>query len=459
VPYIRPVRVLLWHGYLLSGSGSNVYTANLARVWRDQGHDVLVMCQDKSASSLPFVDGDADFPDSNVAFSSVEPGDNQGVGRCRVVRPYIGGLLPVYVYDEYEGFSVKRFVDLTSDELTRYTKFNVDALTAAIETFGPAAIVTGHEVMGPYIARSAAERTSTSYIAKLHGSALEYAVKVQERYRHLASEGLAGARFVVGGSNYMVSEAASVIPGWKHNARVVNPGCDVDIFKPLPGRDNEPAVVAFVGKLMASKGVHNLFAALGLVAPAVRSVVVGYGGFEAGLRALAAALRDGDRSRALEVAEEGEGDPLPGLAAFIRDAPASYFARAAEVRVEFTGRLEHGPLSHLLPTFDLLVVPSVVPEAFGMVAAEAAACGVLPVVPAHSGIGEVGAAIEAEMGRPGLLTYDPATPITGIAARLDELLSLDAEERREMGGIAAGLARARWSWRVVAKRLLDLAVQ
>jgi glycosyltransferase involved in cell wall biosynthesis len=456
VPYIRAVRVLLWHGYLLSGSGSNVYTANLARVWRDQGHDVLVMCQDGSASSLPFVDEDVDFPESNSALSLVEPSD-QRAGRCRVVRPHIGGLLPVYVYDEYEGFTVKRFVDLTNDELARYTELNVEALTSAIETFRPEAIVTGHEVMGPYIARRATERTRTSYIAKLHGSALEYAVKVQERYREPASEGLGGAKFVVGGSHYMVSEAAAVIPGWERNARVVNPGCDVDIFKPLPGHHNEPAVVGFVGKLMASKGVHNLLAGLGLVRSRLRCVIVGYGGFEAGLQAFAAALRDGDRSRALEIAEEGEGDPLRGLAAFLRSAPDSYFARAAEVSVEFTGRLEHGPLSRLLPTFDLLAVPSVVPEAFGMVAAEAAACGVLPVVPAHSGIGEVGAALEAELGRPGLLTYDPANPITGLSARVDELLSVGKEERREMGRVAVGVARARWSWRVVAQRLLELA--
>jgi glycosyltransferase involved in cell wall biosynthesis len=249
-----------------------------------------------------------------------------------------------------------------------------------------------------------------------------------------------------------------VIPGWKENARVVNPGCDVEIFKPVPDRRNEPAVIGFVGKLMASKGVHHLLAALGLVTTPARCVVVGYGGFEVGLRALAAALGDGDRQRALEIAEEGEGAPLDGLAAFLRDAPVSYFARVSEVDVEFTGRLEHGPLSRLLPTFDVLVVPSVVPEAFGMVAAEAAACGVLPVVPAHSGIGEVGAAIEGELGRPGLLTYDPADPITGIATRIDGLLSLDAEERREMERVAVGLARARWSWRVVAERLLDLAI-
>ena len=40
---------------------------------------------------------------------------------------------------------------------------------------------------------------------------------------------------------------------------------------------------------------------------------------------------------------------------------------------------------HLLPLCDVAVVPSIFPEAFGMVAAEAAAAGVLPVVSAHSG--------------------------------------------------------------------------
>ncbi|HZA19805.1 MAG TPA: hypothetical protein VE889_03030, partial [Actinomycetota bacterium] len=158
------MRVLLWHGYLLSGSGSNIYTANVARVWRDQGHDVLVICQDRSASGLPFVDADGDFPESNAAFSMLEQDYDLRTGRCRVVRPHIEGLLPVYVYDDYEGFTVKRFIDLTDEELTRYTEHNVAALTSAIETFQPDAIVTGHEVMGPYIARSAGERTRRAYV-------------------------------------------------------------------------------------------------------------------------------------------------------------------------------------------------------------------------------------------------------------------------------------------------------
>ena len=44
---------------------------------------------------------------------------------------------------------------------------------------------------------------------------------------------------------------------------------------------------------------------------------------------------------------------------------------------------------NLLPLADITVVPSVFPEAFGMVAAEAAAAGSIPLVANHSGLAEV----------------------------------------------------------------------
>ena len=49
---------------------------------------------------------------------------------------------------------------------------------------------------------------------------------------------------------------------------------------------------------------------------------------------------------------------------------------------------------HLLPLADVTVVPSIFPEAFGMVAAEAAAAGSPPLVARHSGLAEVAAGLE-----------------------------------------------------------------
>jgi glycosyltransferase involved in cell wall biosynthesis len=450
-------RILLWHGYLLSGSGSNIYTANLARVWRAQGHEVLLMCQERAAAQLPFVDAWGQFTPDNRSWNVRATPAAAASGSCIVVRPDIGEVLPVYVLDRYEGFTAKRFIDLSDAELEHYTAANVEALTTALGAFAPDGIVVGHEVMGPEIARRACAGTGDPYVAKLHGSALEYAVKLQARYLEHARTGLAGARVVTGGSRYMLDAASSVVPGWRHKAVVVNPGCDVELFRPPAERPRyRIARVGFVGKLIAAKGLHDLLGALGLTSQALRLEVVGYGGLEAELRELAGALQRGNRPRARELASRDRH-----MAHFVRflssDPSPAYWARAAEVEIRFHGRLEHEALAPLLPTFTVLVVPSVVPEAFGMVAAEAAACGVLPLCPRHSGIGETASVLEAELGAPGLLSYDPARPIEGIAQGLDRLVAIAPAERDELSRRVVDVARARWSWSEVGARLLELA--
>ena len=451
------VKILLWHGYLLTGSGSNLYTANLARVWRRSGHDVLLLCQEQHAELFAFVDWAGDFGPDNRGWSPEPVQTQDAAGRCRLIRPAIGEVLPVYVLDAYEGFVAKRFVDLDDRELDTYTKRNIDALSTALERFAPDAIVTGHEVMGPHIARRACERAGGSYLAKLHGSALEYAVKPQIRYREYARSGLGAARVVAGGSRYMIEEASTVVPGWRERAVVVNPGCDVELFRPIDRPASWPPVIGFVGKLIGAKGVHNLLSALPLASIRARATIVGFGDIADALGALWRALQAGDQEPARAIARALR---LAHLTAWLNSGglTRAYARRASEIDVRFVGRMEHGPLSKLLPTFDVLVVPSVVPEAFGMVAAEAAASGVLPVVPRHSGIGEVGAVLEEELGIDGLLTYDPAEPIEGIASALERVLGLDPARRQALGRSAADVARRLWSWERVADRLLALAI-
>ena len=450
------MKILLWHGYLLSGSGSNVYTLNVTAAWRRQGHQVLLMCQQANAARFGMVDAEGVLRPGQQRIETTGTGIPGERGRCTLLRPDIDGLLPVYVYDEYEGFVVKRFTELTDAELDRYVTRNVDAMVSALRDFQPDAVITGHEVMGPYIAKLACEQTGHAYIAKLHGSALEYAVKEQDRYLSYATEGLGAARRVVGGSRYMLAEASSVIPGWSDRTAVVNPGVDVDLFRPDPTR-TPGTTVAYVGKLIAEKGVHNLIAALGATTTdGLRAVIVGYGGDEEAMTSLAAALGAGNREKGSAIARSLRHSQE--LVEWLEHASEEQLERFAEVPIEFTGRLEHGPLSEVLPTFDVLVVSSVVPEAFGMVAAEAAACGVIPLVPDHSGIAEAGEAIEAALGMQGSLRFDPADPVSGIAAGIDRLLAIDPTERLALGERASSLATQQWSWERVAERLLAAAV-
>jgi glycosyltransferase involved in cell wall biosynthesis len=129
---------------------------------------------------------------------------------------------------------------------------------------------------------------------------------------------------------------------------------------------------------------------------------------------------------------------------------------AAPAGTLFTGPLEHRHLAHLLPLADVTVVPSIFPEAFGMVAAEAAAAGSPPLVARHSGLAEVAAGIEEEYPEHlrHLAAFERGSA-SDLAAKLRGLLALEPGERTELGEAARRAVVRRWSWGRVAARLLE----
>src|SRR6266508_6460895 len=127
----------------------------------------------------------------------------------------------------------------------------------------------------------------------------------------------------------------------------------------------------------------------------------------------------------------------------------------APSRTLFTGPLEHRHLRHLLPLADAAVVPSIFPEAFGMVAAEAAAAGAPPLVARHSGLAEVAAGLE-DVYPPEHrhLASFPNGDAGELRERLGELLALPAADRERLREAARRAAVELWSWANVAERLL-----
>jgi glycosyltransferase involved in cell wall biosynthesis len=435
------MRVLIFHGYMLRGTGSNIYNVNLAPALARLGHEVHLLCQDKEAAL-------------------------EGVW---IHVPEIGGLLPVYVKDPYEGFEVKTFPEMTEAELERYIDANVEAVRqVAAEAGGIDAALANHLVMGPAIL---ARADIAPFAAKVHGSALEYTVKPHPRFLPYAEEGMEAASGVLVGSRHTAESlwaALPDVPGLREKTRLGPPGVDIEVFHPQPSAS--PRIV-FVGKLIVSKGVDLLLAAWPLVHaanPDARLEIAGFGEFEGGLRRLLAALGRGDLDDAREVArlgrglEGGEAKPLSILAAFLADPPSGYAeaARAAAGSVSFIGRLEHDEVAALLPGAAALVMPSTFPEAFGMVAAEAAACGVLPVSAGHSGMREVSrqlaAALPQEVGR---LTSFPVEQgaVEAIAERLDAWLALPEGRRREARAALVETVARLWSWEGVARGVLAAA--
>jgi glycosyltransferase involved in cell wall biosynthesis len=80
---------------------------------------------------------------------------------------------------------------------------------------------------------------------------------------------------------------------------------------------------------------------------------------------------------------------------------------------------------------------------------------VLPVVSAHSGLAEVAAGIGAEIGpEAAALVSFPVGDSAALRERLAAILALPVEQRRALGLAARRAVAERWSWSVVAARLL-----
>src|ERR1700760_3813119 len=215
------MRVLIFHGYMLRGTGSNIYNVNLAPALARLGHEVHLLCQDREVR-IPGV---------------------------QIHNPDIGGLLPVYVKDPYPGFEVKTFDELTEAELDRYLEANVAAVREVAAAAGGIDLaLANHLVMGPAILARAGV---SPYAVKIHGSALEYTVKPHfERFGPYAVEGVAPASGVLVGSHHTAEslwKALPQLPELEAKARLGPPGVDVEEFH--LGPEPRPPLVVFVGKL------------------------------------------------------------------------------------------------------------------------------------------------------------------------------------------------------------------
>jgi glycosyltransferase involved in cell wall biosynthesis len=410
------MRILLWHGYLLGGTGSNVYTRALAREWSRAGHDVVVVCQEPNP-------------------------ERYDLGGARVFRPNVGGLLPVFVLDRYEGLEAKLLQDFTHAERARYVALNATALCAQM----PADLVFANHVL---LGAAVGYASGMPFVVKAHGSELEYSMRGNEELATWGRDCLALAEAVFVGSAHIRKVLEDVV-GHVDRVHEVPPGVDVEEFRPSPrdaalaqlleearadavnpananerqpDHDNaarleeffatDAPTVLYFGKLLHNKGIHVLFEALRSVD--ARALIVGFGDYRRELESIAP----------------------PGTL--------------------FTGPLEHRHLVHLLPLADVTVVPSIFPEAFGMVAAEAAAAGSPPLVARHSGLAEIAEGLEAEYPAEHrhLASFENGEA-GDLAAKLNELLALPPEKRAELGVAARRAAVERWSWTSVAARLLE----
>src|SRR4051794_19478311 len=232
-PTTSAMRILIFHGYLLRGTGSNVYNAPLPPSLAGLGHEVHLLCQDRAAAELDWVS------------------DEPGPGKVRVYNPDIGRVLPVYVADEYEGFDAVTYDKLTDDQLGHYLQANVRAVRDVAAEAEPDVALANHLVMGPAIVARALGG-QVPYAVKVHGSALEYTVRPdRERFLPYAREGLDQAGGVLVGSRHTAESLWEVldVDDLPQKTRLGPPGVDTDAFRPRPPDEAAEALESLAARL------------------------------------------------------------------------------------------------------------------------------------------------------------------------------------------------------------------
>jgi len=460
--------IAILHGYLLEGSGSNLWTRSIIRSLCENGHTVHLMCQENHPELYDFINTVIEYQPDGTRETLF---DRQSVysGRCIMHKPRLGDTLPVYVGDKYEEFSNPQpMVQLDNAEIEKYLDDNIRVLGEVVEAYQIQVIHANHAVLMSVVAERVAETKRIPYAIMPHGSAIEYAVKKDKRFFDLAESAFRNAQriYVIGDEiRSRIKKLFPELPLVEAKMMDLNLGVDTTLFNPVKVQERKATIqeligllkqvkrgkthsqeqhlrerikadisqqplqeivrvsssynakltdesvekklkminweqekiILFVGRLIASKGLHSVITALPEILsaePNTRLIIVGHGPQREVMEALIWALQNGHKELVLKLVDWGReledngNEPLEETQQYFMQLRSSgkldnYFQKAQQYlddhRIVFTGYLTHKELCKLFPVCDVAVFPSVVPEAGPLVFLEAMASGCFPI--------------------------------------------------------------------------------
>ncbi|MCP4180823.1 MAG: glycosyltransferase family 4 protein [bacterium] len=447
------MHLVIVHGYILQGTGSNIYVANVAKAWKKLNHSVTIICQDLEASTLGFVD---EYFGPNDNIPSTEP------EQCtiRVIVPNINNILPVYVLDDYIKLYAKTVYSMNKDEIENHIKMTSSVLRTISQTQRIDKVLANHAILSPVIVKRALSGSNIPYDVKIHGSAIEFVLVHYKDLLEYAYEGISNASKIIAGTKHIAKRIENIFTDKLDELKIIEktviipPGMDPELFQlaeyfvkmkdsfykalsneinlTKDGRsqanitvhhsdetgitlhnslvklgktynqrspdldcleklndlqENEPIIIYF-GKFLETKGVGELILTIPHILdkiPNARFIFAGFGFYREHMESLLWSLENNDIEYIKRLANAGKFiSPLIDIDKIFKPITSSQ-----RKKISITGFLNHSVLSKLLPLASVCIVPSKLSEAFGMVAVEAMASGVIPICNNHSGLHDV----------------------------------------------------------------------
>lgn len=398
----KAMKLLLINHFPLEGSGSGVYTGNLAKALVARGHEVQVLVPEYGT-----VDTSREgFVTHTVLFEEIR------AEREPWEAPALRFPFPCFTTHPRSHFT---FYDMDEGQIEAYRDAFRARLSEILEAFEPDLIHVGHV----WVLADLVRETGRPYVVTSHGTDL-MGFRRDERFRKSALDAAAGACRIITISRQADVEVEALLGVEAARRTLIYSGCDTGLFERRPlsrdvilselgFRTIPKQVVCFAGKLVAFKGVDVLLDAAALyercLEGQVATIIAGDGVLKAALMAQAEAL---------------------GLKG-----------------VKFVGHQTQARLAELYSVSDVFAMPSR-SEPFGLAALEAMACGLPVVGTSAGGLDDI---ITDEVGR----LVQPEDPLV-LAERIMEILSLDGSAKKEMCRRCVEHVAANFSWTATAER-------
>ena len=229
------MKIGLYHGYNLTGSGSNEFTRYLAKTFLEQGHTVHIICREYHPEKLGFIGQLWQWKrDGTCVESVINP---QFEHTCVLHQIPYGDFYPVYISGKQNSDTFKAFVDLTDQELAEFKQLNEGILNRIFERIKIDILHANHLVMQPSLAIGPCQAHDIPLIIYPHGSAIEYTVKRDQRYLLEARKAIRACRGLVIGNHEVTNRICDLFPNLEElilaKTEIVGVGVDTTLFAPV----------------------------------------------------------------------------------------------------------------------------------------------------------------------------------------------------------------------------------
>ncbi|HVF38673.1 MAG TPA: glycosyltransferase [Gemmatimonadaceae bacterium] len=238
--------ICILHGWLLEGSGSNLWTRSIVTALARAGETVHLVCQENHPSLYEAI-AEAWKYDSEGNRVQTLNRETPFPGKCILHQPWIGDTLPVFVWDKYEEYNrVVPMIELPDDEIESYIERNYNVVLRVVKQHGITAMHANHAVLMPVVAQRVRRETQVPFTIMPHGSDIEYAVKKDERFARYAASAFSDAAkvFVIGAEmRQRVNTVFASVPDVDRKCVELHLGVDTAQFDPV-AREERPGKIA-----------------------------------------------------------------------------------------------------------------------------------------------------------------------------------------------------------------------